>query len=282
MNREEFKIQPGSEESYSAITKALLDKKTEFHTYKIKSERNFNVVLRGMHYSTSIDGIKQELTSQGHEVVNVSNILDRTTKKPTSLFWVNLKSSQNNKNVYGIKTMMRTKVVFEPPKPKRVIPQCTNCQRYGHTVKFCHNSSRCVKCTGNHHTKDCQRTTKTNDVKCVLCENNHPANYKGCQVYKDLQNKLYPKLRIKEHRVPTAQEQTVKVPTTQKQPHQVNSTNPTYASVVTNRTPATQTTQSLRENSDISELKSMLKTLMQQMGTILNLLTAFINRTSNV
>jgi len=38
---------------------------------------------------------------------------------------------------------------------------------------------------------------KSKDVKCVLCEGNHPSNYKGCMVYKDLQRNFFPTLRRK-------------------------------------------------------------------------------------
>lgn len=38
---------------------------------------------------------------------------------------------------------------------------------------------------------------KFKEVKCYNCEGNHPASYKGCEVRKQLQQKLYPKLREK-------------------------------------------------------------------------------------
>jgi len=30
------------------------------------------------------------------------------------------------------------------------------------------------------------RRKKSKDIKCILCESNHPSNYKGCMVHKDL------------------------------------------------------------------------------------------------
>jgi len=41
------------------------------------------------------------------------------------------------------------------------------------------------------------RREKSKDIKCVLCEGNHPANYKGCMVYKDLQRNFLLTLRRK-------------------------------------------------------------------------------------
>ena len=38
------------------------------------------------------------------------------------------------------------------------------------------------------------KDSKIGQRKCVLYNGNHPANYKGCTIYKDLQNKAFPQL----------------------------------------------------------------------------------------
>jgi hypothetical protein len=43
-----------------------------------------------------------------------------------------------------------------------------------------------VKCAGDHSASQCPRKERSSDVRCVLCDGSHPANYKGCTVYKDL------------------------------------------------------------------------------------------------
>jgi hypothetical protein len=40
------KVQPKTFESYGIITKALAEKRTQFHTYKLKEERTYRVVLK--------------------------------------------------------------------------------------------------------------------------------------------------------------------------------------------------------------------------------------------
>ena len=100
-------------------------------------------------------------------------------------------------DIYQIETLNYTKVRFEPPRPKRNIPQCGKCQRYGHTQAYCYHSPRCVKCAGNHSTKLCPHKEKSEHVKCVLCNSNHPANYKGCIVYKEIKKRTFPPLRNK-------------------------------------------------------------------------------------
>ena len=46
-------------DSYHIVTKALEDKNTEFHTFRPKQERTYNIVLKGIHGSTSLDKIKE-------------------------------------------------------------------------------------------------------------------------------------------------------------------------------------------------------------------------------
>ena len=47
---------------------------------------------------------------------------------------------------------------------------------------------RCVKCGNNHIHTSCTKT-KTEPPKCANCGEDHPANYRGCKIHTDLQNK---------------------------------------------------------------------------------------------
>lgn len=150
------------------------------------------MILKNTHPSTDLNDIKLELSELGHDCVNIWNIKQRKTKKPLPIFIVELKPHENNKNVYHIKYLLKCKITFEPPRPKRDIPQCAKCQQYGHTKAYCRRNPKCIKCAGDHLSVDCPRKTRSNEVKCVLCEGNHPANYKGCQVYRELQKVKLP------------------------------------------------------------------------------------------
>lgn len=186
LKHDRIKIQPKLPEAFSKIVKILEEKNTEFYTYKLKEERNFKVVLRNMHYSSDTEDIKDELNRLGHKVVNIWNIKHRQNKNPLSLFTIELEPRENNKDIYKVKGLLHTRVVFEPPRPKREMPQCSNCQHYGHTKAYCHRTPTCIKCAGNHKSVLCPRKTRSNDVKCALCKGQHPANYKGCEMYKKL------------------------------------------------------------------------------------------------
>lgn len=273
LHNDEVKIQPKTSDKYRIIVKALTEKKTEFHTFQRKQERTFRAVIKNLHPTTNLDQIKEELMARGHQVTNIWNIKQRNTKKELPLFFIELKPADCNKDIYNIDRLVHSVVKVEPPHVKRQMPQCAKCQRFGHTKNFCNRSPRCVKCTGNHMTSECPRKDRNKDVRCVNCNGNHPANHRGCSVYKELQQRMYPPLRSKQLGV------TVQNLTQQAQP------NLTHAQVVRGNFPIipnnTFQPQPNNPSDDISELKKLMKGLMEQMGTILNLLTTLVTKTNN-
>jgi hypothetical protein len=117
----------------------------------------------------------------------------------------------------------------------------------------------------------------------VLCGGNHPANYKGCMVYKELQQKTFPSLRPKIYTPPTLVKQTLPI-----QP------NLTYAQITKGIPPShppptvdhspTNPLQSFPSShqppiiQQNTELKHMMKSLFDQLGSLLNLLTTVLSK----
>lgn len=122
LNNDQVKVQPKNTEAYTSITKALIDKKTEFHTYKIKEERSFRVVLKNIHYSVDPEELKTEIEQHGHTVTNIYNIKHYRTKDPLPMFFIDLKPDKNNKDIYDIKYLVHSKITFEPPRKKGKFP----------------------------------------------------------------------------------------------------------------------------------------------------------------
>ncbi|KAK2578261.1 hypothetical protein KPH14_001031 [Odynerus spinipes] len=106
--------------SYTKIAKELEAKDTQFYTFQYKSQRNFKVVLRGLHPSSNLDEIKSEIETNGHKVVRITNIRNNSTKSPTPLFFVELKPQENNKLIYDLKHLLQTIVTVEKPYKKRI------------------------------------------------------------------------------------------------------------------------------------------------------------------
>lgn len=76
----------------------------------------------------------------------------------------------------------------------RQIVQCHRCQGWSHVTSNCYNKPACLKCAGDHFTRDCTKE-KTTPAKCVNCSGTHPANYTQCPEYlKSLERSLEKKI----------------------------------------------------------------------------------------
>lgn len=267
LSNNQVKIQLTQSEKYLPIMDELKKRKTQCYTYQRKQEKNFKVFLRGMHQTTDTEELSSAIEGQGHKVVKITNILQSNTKKALPLFHVELEQNDSNKDIYKIKKLLNTMINFEQPHKKRDIPQCIKCQAFGHTKNYCYRSPKCVKCAGSHHTNECTWQKKNNDnVKCANCQGNHPASYKGCIVRKQLQQKLYPKLREKV--IDNFIQPTVTY-------SQVVERNVQQKQANTNEQVQQTITTPIQES---IKLEDMVRQLMSRMDTMLNILTALITK----
>lgn len=109
------KIMPTDVDTYKHIRANFITNDVSHYTYKLKSERAYRVVLRGLHSSEDTDQIKQELFELGHDVRQITNVIHKTTKTPLPLYYVDLEPKHNNKEIFKIKQINRIKIVFEAP-----------------------------------------------------------------------------------------------------------------------------------------------------------------------
>jgi hypothetical protein len=223
------------------------------------------------------DEIAGELNTKGHKVRNIYNVKHRVSKEPLPLFFVVLEPNENNKEIYNLKFLYNTKIKVEPPRKKKDIMQCTRCQDYGHSETYCSKPYYCVKCGKQHDSKTCTKSNDTPDT-CALCKGSHPANYKGCSVYKELlnhKNKHNPRQCIVQS------------------PYHINNpnTNPpqdisTYNNNQNNVPTYAQVFNRNNNNNDIDnkfssfplEFKNMFSELLNQNSMILTMLTTVINK----
>jgi hypothetical protein len=271
-----IKISYTTPTTYRAIVKHFKEKNIYFHTYQLKEEQAFRVVLKYLHYTTDIDDIKQELFDLGHAVRNISNIRHRQTKDPLNMFFIDLEPVSNNKEVYNITAIQNKIIQFEPPRATTGIPQCTRCQQYRHTQRYCNKPYVCVKCSGHHHTSKCTKPRDT-PAKCILCGGSHPANYKGCQHYHNILMNYNP------HRLGNTPSIAISPQQLPQNPPPANPFPPptqqqrrTYASVVSAETKQTDEHTSPLQ-AFLNEFKTLMTQLLHQNGMIINMLTTLIN-----
>ena len=66
-------------------------------------------------------------------------------------------------------------------KVNRYIPNplmCFECQKFGHSYKFCKNEAICHRCGGKHTQESCN-----NAAKCTNCSGPHSASSRECPVW---------------------------------------------------------------------------------------------------
>jgi hypothetical protein len=68
----------------------------------------------------------------------------------------------------------------------------------------------CVKCGGEHNTSMCRRKPNT-PAKYGLYGGAHPANYKGCDIYPNLQKKNRHQKGLQQHRNTTQQNANINI-----------------------------------------------------------------------
>jgi len=264
------------------------------HTYQVKAERAYRIVIRHLHHSVPLNDIKEELQKEGHIIRNIMNIKNKQTKDPLSLFFVDLEPQANNKEIFNLQFVGNTKITIEASHKIRNIVQCQRCQAYGHSTTYCKKPYRCVKCGGQHDSKDCTKP-RHNPAKCALCGEDHSANYKGCTVYKNLVatrshhtrvNNLYQRHSA----TYPNQQRPLTIPTTSNtQPHHSKSlhTNTpvqpgkhTYAQILKNNQTPVLEPPTLAEQlaTSLNEFKTMFSKLISQTSTILNLLATVISK----
>lgn len=204
-----IKLMPNDINTYKVIREQFIANNISHYTYKLKSERAYRVVLRGLHATEDTSLIKAELKEQGHEVRQIVNVLHRTTKEALPIFFVDLEPNRNNKEIFKLRYLSQMKVSFEAPYKKTEIMQCKRCQRFGHTKNQCFRPFRCVKCGNDHPTTQCTKTPDT-DATCANCQEKHPASYKGCTKYKQYREKIL-KVKPKTNENPTLHAKEIKI-----------------------------------------------------------------------
>jgi hypothetical protein len=126
------KISANTIDTYRSLVKHMKEENIVQHTYQIKTEQAYRIVIRHLHHSVTLDDIKEEIHKEGHTVRNIMNIKHKQTKNPSSLFCVDLEPHANNKEIFNLQFLDNTKITIEAPHKNRNIVQCQRCQTYGH------------------------------------------------------------------------------------------------------------------------------------------------------
>lgn len=273
--KNQLKVNCASAEAYKNLMRLVRQKGLIGHTFTHKDEKCFRIVIRNLHHTTPHEEIINEIEKTGNKVCGeIINARYGPNKTPTSTFFVNLERSANNKEVKNLRYIYNTCVNIEDPRKRKTIVQCTKCQQYGHTKNNCLRPYRCVKCAEAHRTADCPKKDRNSPAKCALCLGDHPANYKGCEVYQEITARKNRRRVVTNPRVEKNEELKQTEDTGKKPPHKAR----TYAETLKNNqqhshVESTQVVQDL-----LIKQSEKIDMLLQQISTLMGLMTKLIDK----
>jgi hypothetical protein len=271
-----IKLTPSTPDTYRNIIKHLKENGIFFHTYQLKEERAYRLVIKYLHHSTDVKDIRQALLEMGHVARNIVNAHHRQTKESLNLFFVDLEPADNNKDIYNITALQNKITLIEPPRVnKKHVPQCVRCQQYGHTRTYCNKPYVCVKCGKPHSSSDCVKQKDT-PAKCALCGGTHPANYKGCEHYHHIIKGTNPHRTPVVNSAPSPMVTYVPTKTQPSLPLQHRS----YAEVVRNDTQQVEEPL-IAIKTFLEDFKGLFAQLLHQNSLILNMLSMILNSRPN-
>lgn len=279
LNNDIFKLNVTDPVTFRTVSNKLNEKQIQWYTYENKNERPIRIMIRGLHNSCKPDDIVDDLKEQNFGVIEVVNIIkksntnERKERRSLPLFMASFSNKESVDSIYGIKYILNTKVKIEALKKNNlIIPQCKRCQGFNHTQKYCSREPRCVSCAGKHITAQCT-VQKSVPPLCVNCKGQHPANYRGCEVAKELQRirkhsikKSMTKNRINIENLDNDGEESVVNIVQTTQPNNIHSPAdiyPTYAQAC--RTPAKNVRKENDEINSNNELMKLIRLLNQRM-----------------
>lgn len=256
-------------DSYRKVIKYLDQENFSYHTFQLKKERAFRVIIKGLHHTTPIADIKAMLLSLGHQVRSVRNVISRVSKMPLPMFFVDVDPKENNKEIYNIRTFDNAIISIEAPKKFEDIVQCHRCQDFGHTKSYCKKDFRCVKCGKDHATGQCTKLPTT-PAKCVHCNNEHTASYRGCVVYQ----KLLHSRNIRTNKTQNISNESSHYLQSGNQHNNIprfqDSNNLTYAQAVRDDQPGL--------NNVLSKIETMLAKQIELTNTLMNMMSMLISK----
>lgn len=195
-----------SMESFIRVKSHLQVTDTKFFTFTPKCIKTKTFLLKGLSADNDPQMIYDELCNlqiEDLEFVKVSHYITSKSKKEgynLPIFLVQINANSNINQLKSIRGLLHRCVHWEPLR-KPEIPQCRKCQGFFHSASNCFLERRCVKCNQKHEIGKCHlanvAVNEREKLFCVLCnKSGHPASYKGCEKYKELQKKIRAKRQM--------------------------------------------------------------------------------------
>lgn len=111
--------------------------------------------------STPTVEVRFSIKEIGFSVQQVTTVQQKITKNELPMFFIDLEPAEINNVIFGITSLLYTKIKVEGSCKRKDIIKCQNCQDFGHTRIYCSYSPRCVRCGSRHLSSSCSKSTVT-------------------------------------------------------------------------------------------------------------------------
>lgn len=138
----------------------------------IKGKKRRMYVIKGLHEHVKPEEIKENLEESRLVIYNIN--LMKGTKKP--IFMVTIATVKLSLIKQKEQYVCYTKVEWDYYINKRRLAQCYRCQEWEHATMNCYADPACLKCTGEHLTKDYKKP-KSEPAKCMNCHKDYQCHY---------------------------------------------------------------------------------------------------------
>ncbi|GBM03816.1 hypothetical protein AVEN_231292-1 [Araneus ventricosus] len=170
LRKEFIGIKTNTELNREKIIILLKEKKLEFMlTYETYESRPLKVVIRHLPREMDQQEITQSLEEKGFKIERITQMKNYREKTLLPLYLADIKKIGNFANIYNNKELCYFRVKIEPYRKRTKAIICFNCSGFYHSTRNCHMKPRCIKCNGEHTTRDCNIKEKIVEPTCINC-----------------------------------------------------------------------------------------------------------------
>lgn len=168
-------------EDHKKIMQDLQQMNIEHHTFARADQKVKKIVMKaapGMDHGELTKEIEILTKKAPTDIISMNS----KKNKDSHSYLVTFNQEMDMNKIKNITGLNNIRVKWETYSKKQRITQCHRCQEYGHGQIYCYSKPRCLKCGGQHLTKECMKCTEENfKPRCCNCGGQHVANYSQCQ-----------------------------------------------------------------------------------------------------
>lgn len=179
-------------EDHIKLVNEFKKRNVQFHTYTIQGQKQHKIVLKAAPHLED-EEIKSFFETRNIDVLACMKLKSRKGQ-PSSSFLIKTNQKEQMKQLKSNSEIDHIKIRWEDYVKKNPVSQCWNYQQVGHGSSNCNKTTRCLKCSENHRTRDCPIQERSEEnrtkLKCSNCGGPHPANYRNCPYIQQHLNKI--------------------------------------------------------------------------------------------